>query len=248
MDIVYICRQGKNEELRYSIRSVVKNLPGSRIWVVGYKPDWYVGDFISVPDTSSKFKNIHNLIKTIAYDDRISEDFVFMNDDFFFLEPMSTVPVLHGGSLKDKIDRYRNLNPNSPYIHLLNRTYQVLITHGILNPIDYDIHVPMPMNRTKLKETILINHLPRSTYGNLASIGGSEITDVKAYSRRSAMAKGSYNYQENSLPFVSCEDDSFEALLNNLLIDRFNEPSKYEVPLAGIEPATKRLEGSYSIH
>ena len=248
MDIVYLCRQGKNEELRYSLRSISKNLPTSRVWVVGYKPDWYTGDFISVPDTSSKFKNIHNLIKTVAYDDRISDDFVMMNDDFFVLEPMPTVPVLHGGPLLEKINRYREINPNSPYITLLNRTYQVLLTMGIHNPIDYDIHIPMPMNRTKLKETILIKHLPRSTYGNLAGIGGEQITDVKAYSRKSAMAKGSYDFKNGNLPFVSCEDDSFEVLLNSLLIDLFPEPSKYEVPLAGIEPATKRLEGSYSIH
>ena len=46
MDIVYNCRPGKqNEELRYSIRSVMENLPHDNLWVVGGKPEWYTGNY-----------------------------------------------------------------------------------------------------------------------------------------------------------------------------------------------------------
>ena len=48
MDFVYICKEGVNEELKYSIRSVVESFPESNIWVVGGKPDWYTGNYIQV--------------------------------------------------------------------------------------------------------------------------------------------------------------------------------------------------------
>jgi len=230
MDIVYICRNGDNEELRYSIRSVVKNLPEGRVWVVGYKPKWYTGDFISVPDTSSKFNNIHNLIKHIAFDDRISDDFIMMNDDFFVVRPLDTVPVYHGGSLKDKINKYYELAPNSPYNRMLSRTYNNLINDGIQEPLDYDIHIPLPFNRTRLRETIVMKGLPRSTYGNHAGISGDYMPDVKTYSRVSRMAKRSHKFLESDLPYISCEDESFKSILDGILRDMFPEPSKYEYP------------------
>jgi len=48
MDFVYICKDGVNEELKYSIRSVVESFPETNIWVVGGKPDWYTGRDISI--------------------------------------------------------------------------------------------------------------------------------------------------------------------------------------------------------
>ena len=230
MDIVYICRKGDNEELRYSLRSVVKNLPESRVWVVGYKPKWYTGDFVSVPDTSSKFNNIHNLIMHIAFDDRISDDFIMMNDDFFVVRPLDTVPVYHGGPLKDKINKYYELAPNSPYNRMLSRTYNNLVNNGIQEPLDYDIHIPLPFNRARLRETIVMKGLPRSTYGNHAGIGGEYMPDVKAYSSGSRMARRSHKFLDSDLPYISCEDESFKSILDGVLRDMFPEPSKYEYP------------------
>lgn len=230
MDIVYLCRKGENEELRYSLRSVAKNLPESRVWLVGYKPRWYSGDFISVPDISSKFYNIHNLINHIAFDDQISDDFIMMNDDFFITKPMDTVPVYHGGLLLDKIKNYEKLNPSSPYNVMLLRTYNSLVKSGISQPLDYDIHIPLPFNRTKLRKTIIEKGLPRSTYGNLAGIGGEYMPDVKTYSNNSRMSDRSHDFLESDLPYISSEDGSFNSILDGLLREMFPEPSKYEYP------------------
>lgn len=230
MDVVYICRKGDNEELRYSLRSVSKNLPESRVWLVGYKPRWYSGDFISVPDVSSKFNNIHNLINHIAFEDQISDDFIMMNDDFFITKPLDTVPVYHGGLLLDKINKYYELAPNSPYNRMLSRTYNNLIKHGINEPLDYDIHIPLPFNRTRLRETIVKKGLPRSTYGNLAGIGGEYMPDVKTYSKGSRMSQRSHDFIDSELPYISSEDGSFLNILNGVLKDMFPEPCKYEYP------------------
>jgi hypothetical protein len=228
MDYVYICRAGNNEELRYSIRSVVLYTNYRKIWVVGYKPDWYSGNYVHVPDTGGKFHNIVNCTKAITEVEEISDDFVLMNDDFFFLKHIGDMPVYHGGLLKDKANEYIELGSRR-YGNLLLRTYNNLVRQGIRNPIDYDIHLPMPMNKHKLKESIKRAYFPRSGYGNIHEIGGTYISDVKTYSNKSYLNSKSYNFEDSKLPFISTEDDSFQEVYDLILKDMFPYPSKYEI-------------------
>lgn len=228
MDYVYICRPGKNEELRYSIRSVVKYASHNKIWVVGDKPDWYHGNFVEVPDTSTKFENIKACTAVIPEIGGISDDFVLMNDDFFLLTHVGKMPVYHGGPLADKLDKYIELGARQ-YAALLSRTYKNLIRQGIEVPLDYDLHVPMPMNKEKLKESIDKAYFPRSGYGNIHNMGGKLITDVKTYTDGSLLSERSYDFTSPEVPFISTEDGSFEKVYNNLLKDLFSEPSQYEI-------------------
>jgi hypothetical protein len=228
MDYVYICREGNNEELRYSIRSVVAHASYNNIWLVGYKPDWYLGNFVNLPDTATKFDNIVSCIKTITDVGAISDDFVLMNDDFFFLKDVGKVPIYHGGLLRDKIDKYIELGSRR-YATLLSRTYNNLVRQGIKDPLDYDIHVPMPMNKIKLKESIKKAYFPRSGYGNVHNIGGTHIEDVKTYSNKSPLKSNSYDFKNGNMPFVSTEDGSFQEVCDTVLKDMFPNPSQYEV-------------------
>ena len=81
MDFVYICRSGDNEELRYSIRSVIRSFPKANIWVVGGKPVWYKGNYIIVEQNQDKYTNALNNIIAICNSKEISVSFIFMNDD-----------------------------------------------------------------------------------------------------------------------------------------------------------------------
>lgn len=228
MDLVYICRAGDNEELRYSLRSIEKNSPADKVWVVGYKPSWYEGPFISMPDTSTKFNNIRNALFKVAEHPEISEDFVLMADDFFLIKPINEWKSYDGGLLLDKITRYRKINPTSTYLILLKKTFRHLVRMGIKEPINYDIHVPMIFNKTKLLDISYMQFQPMSLYGNIYQIASETITDVKRYASDSNMSHLSYT--ENSYPFISTEDRSFEVVKDELLGDMFTEPSKYECP------------------
>ncbi len=228
MDLVYICRKGDNEELRYSIRSIEKNFPGQKIWVVGYKPNWYSGPFMSIPDTSTKFNNIRIALTEVCKNPDISEDFVFMNDDFFLIKPIDKFINYNGGLLSDKINRYRQIGPTNSYLILLKNTFKYLKKNGVREPLDYDIHVPMIFNKTKLLEFSYLQFQPRSLYGNLLQIASETITDVKRYSPSSYMNILSYNKTE--YPFISSDDKSFNQLKEELLGQMFPEPSSYEHP------------------
>lgn len=224
MDYVYICRSGENEELRYSLRSLEQNMPSGKVWIIGNRPIWYIGNLIYVKDIGGKFDNIRNCIEIAANNSEISDNFILMNDDFFALKKINKMPILHGGLLKDKIKRYKELRMPSKYIKLLELTYQQLVQNNILDPIDYDIHVPMEMNKNKLKESMRIAYFPRSAYGNFANVGGLQIQDVKIYGTEKKQL------DSNTINFISTEDRSFISLKNNVLKKLFPNVSKLENP------------------
>jgi len=226
MDYVYICRSGDNDELRYSLRSIEENMPKGRVWVVGHRPIWYIGDFIPVDDIGGKFDNIVNCIKTVSENNDISDNFILMNDDFFALNPIDKLKNYHGGLLENKIARYKELRMAPKYIRLLELTLRQLKENGINSPIDYDIHVPIIMNKAILKDAINLAFFPRSAYGNLAKLEAIKITDVKIYSNGEKI-----NWHEIiNNDFVSTEDNSFISLKNNILNKMFDKPSQLENP------------------
>lgn len=229
MDCVYICRKGENEELRYSIRSLIKHSPYKNIWLVGYKPSWYSGNFMPVEDIGGKFSNIANALKQLCDNEEISKDFILMNDDFFITKPIDSMPIFHGGLLNDKIAEYQELDPKSRYTSLLISTQNFLTSSKIKNALDYDIHVPMPMNRIALKSLVNSRYFPRSVYGNVVNLGGEPIKDVKTYAFNSQLSERSSNFLESDLPFISSEDGSFKEIYDSLLRDMFPDPSPYEL-------------------
>jgi hypothetical protein len=228
MDYVYICRKGDNEELRYSIRSVVKHMPPGNIWIVGNKPTWYSGNFLPVEDTSGKFVNITNAIAAAAECDLISDDFVLMHDDFFVIKPVIDIPVMHNGLLSDKIKEYSALDPDSRYIEILSNAYSYLKRRGIKQPLDYDIHVPMIMNRKNLKTIARKTNAPMSVYGNVFDIGGEQIQDVKIYPKFNKLRDRSYDVLNGESAFVSSEDKSFARLHRMILRNMFPTKTAYE--------------------
>jgi hypothetical protein len=229
MDFVYICKEGINEELKYSIRSVIESFPDSNIWVVGGKPDWYVGNYINVEQKESKYKNAVENLKTISTSDQISESFVLMNDDFYIIKKIDKIENFHGGYLLNKINLYQKLNGNSQYTRKLSGTYKKLKALGFENPLDYELHVPMIMEKEKLKITLeLIDQfLWRSIYGNKFEVGGTEMQDVKVYTSGPLVLK-SYNLNIDSHTYLSSADSSFNNIFNKILKDKFNKKTKFE--------------------
>lgn len=228
MDYVYTCRAGDNEELRYSIRSVVQNLPEGRIWLVGGKPDWYLGNYIHVEDEKNKFYSINKCWNAISKSSDISEDFVLMNDDFYAINKIDKVEPMHGGLLSEKIKRYSDQHGNNKYAQILLRTNKQLFHMGIRNPLDYDIHVPLPISKSKITEQVLSGLAPRSLYGNINSISGNFINDVKVYDK-SDNINYSFDYTKIESSWISSVDGSFKDIYENILKDRFNIKTQYEL-------------------
>jgi hypothetical protein len=229
VDAVYICRGGPNEELRYSIRSVIKNMPHSKIWVVGGKPDWYVGNYIEVLQDGQKYDNARANLKAIVDSDEISDDFILMNDDFFVINKIESVPTWYTGTIRARVEEIKKTRmPNSSYIRLLSKTNKAIQQLGIDVPLDYELHTPMVMNKQKLGNVINIDSLWRSTYGNMYGIGGSIHQDIKVYGLSGIHDRNGFNIDLKAEPFISGSDSSFHLLYNEILKDLLPNPSIYE--------------------
>jgi hypothetical protein len=179
MDFVYICRSGENEELRYSIRSVLASFPDANIWVVGGKPDWYGGNFVEVEQTLDKLENARWNMRYITYTPQINEQFILMNDDFFIMKKIDFIDTYCNGYLIDLIEEKVRNRESMGYVRQLNETYKELKWNGFEDPKNFELHVPMPMEKSKLVDVLDEYTLWRSGYGNTYEEFAFEMEDVK---------------------------------------------------------------------
>ena len=226
-DVVYILKKDiEPEELRYSIRSVVKNFPYNRIVFAGGKPEGIEPDkYIKVKQIGfDRYEKVNYTIEQVCKDEDLTEDFWLFNDDFFIMDKIKDMPHFFRGSITKRIyDITKIYGPMGGYVraHMTTRDYLERKGYDIL---DYDLHVPMLVNRKAALE-VLEQHpnikLFRSLYGNVLQIGGQQMNDCKIYDTITEP-------DEDSL-FLSTLDRSFqrgkvgEYIRNDLIV-----PTKYE--------------------
>jgi hypothetical protein len=232
MDFVYICREGNNNELRYSLRSVYKNTPVNSVWVVGGKPPWYSGNYIKVDQSSpNKYLNAQANLRAIVDSPDIPNKFVLMNDDFYITREIKRIPVYHGGSLEAKAKSYQNFKAASRHAQILMETVDILKKNGVPNPLDYSLHIPMTIHKENFQHSIDTGGAIRSVYGNLNRIGGSllPVHDVKVHQKNINFPE-SFDFINNhhDLPFLSSSDQTFVTVYRNFLRDNFRSASPDE--------------------
>lgn len=215
MDVVYTCRSGPNEELRYSLRSL-ENLEGvDQVWVVGDAPPWYTGPLVHVPPMLNKYDTVRNNLHHI-WDTDISDQFVLMNDDFFVTEKTPPLSLVEG-LLLHRMQRFEKSQPGSRYTHELETTYKFLLKQ-VGYPLSFELHTPMVMHKQGLREVLRMPGLWRSVYGNLYIQQWDLANDVKLY--------GGDPWRSHA-PFMSTTDGAFR-----LHADKFEKmfptPSRFE--------------------
>lgn len=218
-DVCYIVKDTtKNEELRYSLRSL-QNLPNVRnVWVYGGKPDFLVDKYhkMSISQDGGKWENTNKIFLAIVNDDDITEDFYLMMDDVFIMKPIqkfvnrSTVNI--------------NTTRHSEYYDERHNVYNWLKKHD--KPTrNFDMHRPFLYNRRKVKALYPLypNQMCfRSVYGNWYGIETDTIKDCKVFSL------GKYTPPSDDY-CLSTTDKSFaNGDVGKMIRAFFTEPSIYE--------------------
>lgn len=229
LDIVYVIKDAAfNEELRYSLRSVEKNFPHNKVFFYGGKPMYFHPDKLVpiVQKGKTKWDRVRAMLKTIAEDDRITENFVLFNDDFFVMKPVENLPMYRYGTLEQLCDRIKRKNGGpTAYTNNLELTIKKLKDNNFCT-WNFELHAPMIFNRGDLRE--LINLFPdtrgtRSLYGNMYL--NEEDTEPM---------KDTKIFKINELPpedalFVSTEDSSFSrGEIGKLIKLAFPDKSRWE--------------------
>lgn len=226
-DIVYVLKNGiRSDEIRYSVRSVVKNFPCKRIWFVGGKPDGIEPDrYIEYQQLgSSKWERSTATIRIIATTEDITEDFWLFNDDFFIVKKLTQFQPMILGTLERRVQRiYDKHNMQTAYSNKLQETRQIL-KRNKLDTLDYAVHCPILINKTKALKTLKkFRGYPmfRSLYGNHHRIGGQVTDDYKVF--------GLDELPRDNVAVVSTTDKSFrDGVVGQYIRDMFSDPSKYE--------------------
>jgi len=231
MDLVYILGSGSDwsdNEIRYSLRSAEQYFPHNKVYVIGRRPFW-LEKVIHIPYSDNHQRKSANAIDKImraAREDSISDPFVLMNDDFFFLAPQTEVPYYYRGTTSDLI-KYHKKRPGYYYETLLN-TEAYLIQRGVDNLKDYEVHAPIIYEKQKLlnlSRNNLKNCQLRSVYCNSYNVGGVEVEDFKAHTLKEFKEQ----LKRNAPIFSSGDAIVKEREFLDWISKRFTKPSKHEV-------------------
>lgn len=179
-DVLYVVRRGEgNAALRLSLRSLA-HLPHRRVFIAGHTPQWVQGvTSIPVRARSDKFASIEANVRAGLGHPELGEDVIYMNDDFYFTAPLERMPITHGGPVSEYSGRQEMRRRMKHTVALLNH----LDSKGAW--LAYDgVHTPLPLRRDFAIKALEL--LPqrvrvkwRTWYGNLFSIGGDRVSDVK---------------------------------------------------------------------
>ena len=229
-DIVYILREDiKNpDELRYSLRSVAENFPHRKIWFVCGQPEGFYPDgrIAHKQEGKTKWERVRtSLLKVAEYGD-ITDDFYLFNDDFFVLKKQ-TEPFTNfvNGTLEKRVRAIQVKSGYSVYSDMLRRTKDLLTFEGV-DTMSFAVHLPMLINKQKMKETLERFGSPmfRSIYGNINNVPYIFHEDVKIYDDT--------KIPELDDDYVSTSDHTWiSGAVGRYIRDKFPKPCEYEVPI-----------------
>lgn len=207
MDVVYPVRAGDNNgELQYSLRSLHTNYPNlGRVWIVGYQPNW-VTNVKFIPGNGFRpHANVYRNILAACEHPDVPDEFLLMNDDFFFTEPVDTVVPAYKCRLVDQVAKARK--PYNWWSASVASALKCLLDAGIDDPLSYELHMPLPVRKAGMAETLRrfvdvdeVNPPQwRTLYGNMCGIGGVQRPDCKIRRR----------FEPVNTPFHSTSDSTW---------------------------------------
>jgi len=114
----------------------------------------------------------------------VSDDFYYSNDDIYIWDQFFHIPPFYREPIDEHADKVDSL-----YSQSLIATKRLLIRQGIDDVSNYEGHTPLPVNKSKLAETLSTitriqdsGYMPlqlRTYYGNMWDIGGEFYADGK---------------------------------------------------------------------
>lgn len=221
MNVVYRVRPARtNEELRYSLRSLA-NLGDGRhhVTIIGGAPPWVKGIDVLPGRPVGKWRALLDDLATVAA--RVTGPSVLLDDDMFILGPIDAAPALYSGTLEERI--LSGLHVGGTYGRSMANTLAYLRGLGIMVPLDYELHVPLPFVAETMVEAlgpVLHSDRPlqaRTVYGNIARLGGTRAIDVKLRTRREGIpyplastSEGAWRYHGPAIASLLPDPSPFE--------------------------------------
>lgn len=148
--IPYLKAAAQGKELLYAIRSLARNFSEDfDLVVIGDKEDWFSDEILYIEHacmSRNPQADVVDKIKQILIDERISDTFVWSNDDIYFVAPTTLEDIQ-----KPKTDGELTFNPAEKGIYNSNRgeTIKALQSKGY--PVrNFSTHTPFLFEKEKM--------------------------------------------------------------------------------------------------
>lgn len=221
-----------NEELRYAMRSWETNLHlGSdlQLMTVGYLPSWVESDFHIEGNRYASMPHavFDNVRLGAAYaSDRGYDECLFMNDDFFCMDPVGAVlPVKRNMTLAEHIAKFPP-GASTWWPKSLRLTASWLAEVGFPHPDSFEVHRPLPAAPSAMFEALSRWDLAsgdtvpqwRTVYGTLNEVEAFPVIDAKLSNRTVGLGT----------PWISTTDQVWRRYAPQIM-GRFQKPSRWEI-------------------
>ena len=185
-DVIYILAENaaNYEELRYSLRSIEKNMSHGDVWFYGGNPKGFVTDrAVRLHQNGrSKWEKVRNTLFAICQDPDVPARFWLFNDDFFIMQRLNSTKAVYNKTLADHYEHVKKIHGGwTSYSRALWYCEQALKAKD-LPTLDFAVHVPMLIDKEKALEVLTaFPDCPmfRSLYGNYNQVDGVHMDDVK---------------------------------------------------------------------
>lgn len=224
-----------NEELRFALRSWEANLilPNLQLMTVGYCPSWLEPDAYV---TANRFDSV-----ALAVFDNVllgaeaavlagHEEVIYMNDDFFCMDPVGSVlPVKRNITLAQHCALFPK-GASSWWNRSLDLTASWLASEGYPSPDSYEVHRPLLAQPQAMLSALerwregvegwTPDLVPqwRTVYGVLNKVDAHPVIDAKLSMKSTGFGT----------PWVSTSDQSWRRYAS-MMRTRFQKPSRWEI-------------------
>jgi len=243
MDVVYpyCANYAKWEELRYSLRSLA-NVPNiESVWILGDTlPDWSKGlkllkstQFSSQAWIKSRYIS-QNILRACATDE-LSDDFLFMCDDFYILKPVTHNQLAKLIAEKD-LNRSKVIKAGALWVDQLWHTYDVLKVEGLYG-WNYETHMPKIVNKHAFIDMMLLFGYQRgllweTLYFNYARKGERPEIKNRSFLHQAQFFKPTARHvidrKMKAAIYLNHSDAGLTENLKNAIMASFPEPSRFE--------------------
>lgn len=183
MDVVYPYKARPHDiELRFSLRSL-SHIRHKKVIIAGDKPKC-ISDhvrYVPVAPIANRYQSSTANILAAAEEAVTSKRFVVMHDDIFILKPWKFRHENRG-----TIEEYLATGlPQGVYRQYIELTRDILLVHGVKDPLWFGLHTPTVYERSRLVDLIRDfegdRYLLRTLYHNLFPQPSTRREDVKKH-------------------------------------------------------------------
>jgi radical SAM superfamily enzyme YgiQ (UPF0313 family) len=258
LDVVYVLGTGSNwddNELRYSLRSLERNLSGLRsVYIVGHKPEW-VQNVVHIPAEDPYGRNkdgnmIHKLLVACERDE-LSDVFISISDDQLLLSP------LHAGQLRPYFEDTLHDKPlgwfeRSDWRKRYSKNAVEILKRELGEEkrlFCYNSHIPCLMHKLEFAAIMRRYDYPttplslKTLYYNLVLRTHKPIRNLRAQVMK-PLSMEQIHERCPGKTYLSYRDEGLNEALKRFLAVSFPVPSQYEQAIVAPSPGESTDSGS----